>query len=84
MTNCTSKILKGWLKGLSFKISQKEIQKLFGEYYIPTWAIIPKIDGKTVQRWPPTSLDLSTIKLICSIIKEMLKIFQTKNIYKLN
>ena len=67
----------------SSKASQKEIQELFGERYIPTWAFGPKIDGDIIPKWPPTSPDLSAIELIWSVIKEMLKIFPPKNLDEL-
>ena len=59
----------------SSKGSQNEIKKLFGEYFIPTWDDGPKINGKSIPRWPPNSPDLSPIELVWSIIKGMLNIF---------
>ena len=70
-------------KAHSSKAAQEEIQKLFGNNYIPTWSSGPKIDGEIIPRWPPNSPDLSAIELIWSIIKEMLKLFPPKNIDEL-
>ena len=60
--------------------SQKEIEKLFGNSFIPTWENGPKINGKSIPRWPPSSPDLSAIELIWSIIKGMLNLFPIKTI----
>ena len=44
--------------------SQKEIEKLFGNSFIPTWENGPKINGKSIPRWPPSSPDLSAVEFI--------------------
>jgi len=60
--------------------SKEEIKKLFGDLYIPTWEEGPKVDGKTIPKWPPSSPDLSAFELIWSIIKGMLNLFPPKTV----
>ena len=60
--------------------SLREIEKLFGNAFIPTWENGPKINGKSLPRWPPSSPDLSAIEIIWSIIKGMLNLFPPKTI----
>ena len=65
------------------KASFLEIQKLFGNKFIPTWEDDPILNGNTIPRWPPSSPDLSPIELIWSIVKGMLNIFEPKYINEL-
>ena len=70
-------------KAHSSKSSRKEIEKLFGSSFIPTWNDGPKLNDKIIPRWPPSSPDLSSIELVWSIIKTMLNLFPPKSIYEL-
>ena len=63
----------------SSKGSRLEIQKLFGNKFIPTW----EEKGNVIPKWPPNSPDLSPIELIWSIIKGMLNIFEPKDVNEL-
>ena len=67
----------------SSKGSRLEIQKLFGNKFIPTWDDGPILNGNTIPRWPPSSPDLSPIELIWSIVKGMLNIFEPKDVNEL-
>ena len=67
----------------SSKGSCLEIQKLFGNKFIPTWDDGPILNGNTIPRWPPSSPDLSPIELIWSIVKGMLNIFEPKDVNEL-
>ena len=53
---------------------------LFKDNFIQTWDDDLKIDDEYVPRWPPNSPDLSPIKIILVIIKQMLVFFPTKDI----
>ena len=48
----------------SSKSSRLEIQKHFGNKFIPTWEEGPILNGKKIPKWPPNSPDLSPIELI--------------------
>ena len=70
----------------SSKGSQEEINKLFGNHYIPIWEKgdqIPQINGENIPKWPPNSPDLSPIELIWSITKGMLNIFSPTSLEEL-
>ena len=54
----------------SSKGSQKKIQELFGNDYIPTWDNGPKLNGEIIPKWPPNSPDLSPIEIIWLLLKE--------------
>ena len=67
----------------SSKDSQNDINKLFGDYFIPTWDNGPKMNGEYIPKWPPNSPDLSAIELVWSIIKGMMHIFPPTNMEEL-
>ena len=67
----------------SSKGSQKKIQELFGDDYIPTWENGPKLNGEIIPKWPPNFPDLSPMDIIWSIINGILTVFPPTNIEEL-
>ena len=47
----------------SSKGSQKKIQELFGNDFIPIWENGPELNGEILPKWPPNSPDLSSIEI---------------------